>query len=209
MTVKEIAGEAGVNHGYVHHYFGSKEALIGRVLDELAEQTTVDLAEGVVFDGTSSGARYVRVACRAALDGYDPGFIDREFPVRRFLEEIGRNRFGLDEAAVRLRAVQVLALAMGWLLFEPFLVQTGRLSDKELDTIRWELEAAMLHLVRPLLDPLELETVHKEVRAALRSVAPPVGRERRKKARKASASLSSPPARRPSGRAGPRANRGN
>jgi AcrR family transcriptional regulator len=176
VTVKAIAEQAGVNHGYVHHYFGSKEALVGRVLDELAVEVTRDLSEGVVFDGTSSGARYVRVACRAALDGYDPGFIDRDFPVRRMLEEIGRERFGLDDSSVQLRAVQVLALAMGWLLFEPFLVRAGSLSESELNSLRWELEAAMLHLVRPRLTPEELEAVHEQVRSALVSVPLPEGR---------------------------------
>lgn len=52
-SVKDIAAEAGVNHGLVHHYFGSKEGLwvammqreaeiIQRAIEEVSEQDFVE-----------------------------------------------------------------------------------------------------------------------------------------------------------------------
>ena len=36
-SVKVIAAEAGVNHGLVHHYFGSKEGLYAALVEQLRE----------------------------------------------------------------------------------------------------------------------------------------------------------------------------
>ena len=36
-TVKRIAHYAGVNHGLLHHYFGSKEELMVALLEQLTE----------------------------------------------------------------------------------------------------------------------------------------------------------------------------
>ena len=44
VTVREIAESAGVNHGQVHHYFGSKDGLLRAVLDGLARRTADELA---------------------------------------------------------------------------------------------------------------------------------------------------------------------
>ncbi len=38
FTVRAIAGEAGVNQGLVHHYFGSKENLILALIDRQADE---------------------------------------------------------------------------------------------------------------------------------------------------------------------------
>ena len=37
-TIKVIAGYAGVNHGLVHHYFGSKEELMVALIQQQAQQ---------------------------------------------------------------------------------------------------------------------------------------------------------------------------
>jgi AcrR family transcriptional regulator len=44
-SVKVIAGQAGVNHGLVHHYFGSKEQLWLAVLRREAEQLRAQLTQ--------------------------------------------------------------------------------------------------------------------------------------------------------------------
>src|SRR5687767_15356656 len=38
ITTRRLAEEAGANHGLVHYYFGSMEALLARVLDRFTER---------------------------------------------------------------------------------------------------------------------------------------------------------------------------
>ena len=42
-TVKRIAHYAGVNHGLLHHYFGSKEELMVALLEQLTENMLKEL----------------------------------------------------------------------------------------------------------------------------------------------------------------------
>ncbi|HMR76762.1 MAG TPA: TetR family transcriptional regulator [Polyangiaceae bacterium] len=44
-SIKRIAEEAGVNHGLVHHYFGSKQRLLIEALDALDESLTEQVAD--------------------------------------------------------------------------------------------------------------------------------------------------------------------
>src|SRR5215216_6990480 len=38
ITTRRVAGEAGVNHGLVHYYFGSNENLLVRALERFTER---------------------------------------------------------------------------------------------------------------------------------------------------------------------------
>ena len=40
ITTRRLAGEAGVNHGLVHYYFGSVEQLLARALERFTERLT-------------------------------------------------------------------------------------------------------------------------------------------------------------------------
>ena len=45
MSVRMVAERAGVNHGLVHHYFGSKEGLTRAAMLQLVEQHAADVNE--------------------------------------------------------------------------------------------------------------------------------------------------------------------
>ena len=47
--------------------------------------------------------------------------------------------YGLEPRAARLRAAQIVAAALGWRIFEEYLVTAGRLEDVPLETLREEL----------------------------------------------------------------------
>jgi len=47
--------------------------------------------------------------------------------------------YGLDPTAARLRAAQIVAAALGWRIFEQYLVEAGELGDVPLETLREEL----------------------------------------------------------------------
>jgi TetR/AcrR family transcriptional regulator, repressor for neighboring sulfatase len=73
VSVREIAARAGVSHALVHRYLGSKEEILGRVLEYDREQAEKCEASG---DGTAAAfaqgmpsARYLQTVMRASLDG--------------------------------------------------------------------------------------------------------------------------------------------
>jgi AcrR family transcriptional regulator len=138
VTVREIAESAGVNHGQVHHYFGSKDGLLRAVLDGLARRTADELA---AWDGSEQlfapgGAteRHGRIVAHLLLDGRDPKVVQTEFPVVRALVGHLRSR-GMTDHEARRRAAQASALVFGWQLFQPFLVTaTGLDAAPDTDT---------------------------------------------------------------------------
>jgi AcrR family transcriptional regulator len=130
VSLREVAARAHVNHGLVHHYFGSKEALVGEVLRRRSrEQAAViadgtDLAEAVAaLHGTEGAATYVQLLAHAVVAGSDPAAVGRGGLVaRRLVELIEQERADdpVDDAEVRQLVALVLSLVTGWELFGPY-----------------------------------------------------------------------------------------
>jgi AcrR family transcriptional regulator len=149
VSVREVAAAAGVNHGLVHHYFGSKDALLRAVLDELAAHVA---DEAAAWDGTDewfqtgdSTMRHARITAYLLLDAGDPAAVQTEFPAVGALVRELRAR-GLTERQARTRAAQVSALVLGWQLFEPFVVKAAGVRGR-----RPERSALLADGVRRLL----------------------------------------------------------
>jgi AcrR family transcriptional regulator len=73
VTVREIAARAGVSHALVHRYLGSKEEILGKVLEydrEQAEMCQVGSdGAAAAFGQGMPWARYLQTVMRASLDG--------------------------------------------------------------------------------------------------------------------------------------------
>jgi AcrR family transcriptional regulator len=144
VSVREIAAAALVNHGLVHRHFGSKEALLGAVLERLAR----DLAEEMrarpnrlhrpgrqAFLASRTQGAFWRIMAHSLLEKRGPGELQRDYPVMTALVRAVRmdqvkGRFDpkLDARAV---VATTAATALGWLLFEPFLVASTGLGQVE------------------------------------------------------------------------------
>ncbi|WP_078327150.1 TetR/AcrR family transcriptional regulator [Mycobacteroides salmoniphilum] len=116
-SIREIASHAGVNHGLVFRYFGTKDKLLGATLDYLADRTAETLKSGASLADTRLAMdRQLRVAVRAVLDGYPLAKLQTRFPgVDVFLDQI-RPGFPDDDTA-RLAAAHAIVLNIGWRLF--------------------------------------------------------------------------------------------
>jgi AcrR family transcriptional regulator len=159
VSVRDIAAHAGVNHGLVHRHFGSKSALRRAVMEHL----TRDLARtaermGTPSFGLSADAlalpaldRYWRLLARAILDGDDLAEVQQGFPVidlilerARAAHEDGTLRPELDP---RLLTALATALALGWLLFEPFVLAATGLTSHSRTRVRKQAFAMWLTLI--------------------------------------------------------------
>jgi TetR/AcrR family transcriptional regulator, repressor for neighboring sulfatase len=132
VSVRQIAAEAGVNHGLVHRYFGSKEELVRQAVGRISARVHGEQAR----EGGLSAASFAvfrkdpvlpLVVARACLDGpHDllslaappPERLETlTAPLRAALEKLGLA--GEIDAHV-LNALGTAAL-LGWFVFRPLL----------------------------------------------------------------------------------------
>ena len=132
-SIREVAARSGVNHGLVYRHFGTKEELVSAVLDHVSDRFNQALDSGSDQAGRVAERQW-RVLARAILDGYPVGRLQRRFPFVDELVEEARGATG-DDVAARLAAGHVVALELGWRLFEPFLRSATGLEDFDPDAL--------------------------------------------------------------------------
>lgn len=157
ISVRDIAGEAGVNHGLIHHYFGSKEGLIRAVANEIStdvyESYTEYPSAADFFALLRARPALAAAVARLALDG--PADL---------LEQASPPDFHLDRAVARLEAFAArypiaggvdphvingffAAAMLGWFAFKPLLELGYRIPDDADDQL-----ATLLEMLDRLLD---------------------------------------------------------
>jgi AcrR family transcriptional regulator len=120
-SIRDIAARSKVNHGLVFRHFGTKEQLVGAVLDHLGANLTELLRTQAPADVVERALdRQMRVMARTVLDGYPAGQLQKRFPnVADLLDKV-RPRHN-DETSARMAVANALALQFGWRLFAPIL----------------------------------------------------------------------------------------
>lgn len=124
VSVREVANEAGVNVGLVHRYVGTKDDLIRVVLQRAGADLGRDL-EGLSDPAYAGGSEelldsYQRILAHLILEGHDIDAMDLDFPLMRFVIDRVVTETGADDREARMRAMCLIALDLGWRLFEPF-----------------------------------------------------------------------------------------
>jgi AcrR family transcriptional regulator len=134
VSVRDIAAEAGVNHGLVHRHFGSKQAVLRAVFERAAREmaaVAADLTDpqagmARLFAASAAHETYWRALARTILDGENPHTLQREFPtiqtLIRLLEEEHQRLRGDPSFDARAVVGTLSALMLGWLMFEPYLL---------------------------------------------------------------------------------------
>ncbi|MGH3961369.1 TetR/AcrR family transcriptional regulator [Mycobacterium sp.] len=148
-SIRDIAARSKVNHGLVFRHFGTKEQLVGAVLDYLGTSLTELLGTGApAGDVEAALDRQMRVMARTLLDGYPAGQLQTRFPNIAWLLDQVRPQHDNDLSA-RLAVANALALQFGWRLFEPLLrsaVGIDEMTDAELSRA---VGAEMARIVEP------------------------------------------------------------
>lgn len=152
VSVRDVATRARVNHGLVHHYFGNKEDLLREVVrrlsEELAAQSAIRFDE--LFDAAGR-SRLFRIQARLILDGHDTkqyasGHIlfDRVLRIAVQAKEAGFLKADLDP---KLAASMGVALHLGWLVFEPHLMDAAGYKKRDRERVRTEVFRTYLKLI--------------------------------------------------------------
>jgi AcrR family transcriptional regulator len=139
VTVRSIADAAGVNHGLVHHYFGSKLDLLGATMLSI-ERVVLEELEGLVdpvaaADGFLQVVRdrpsYPRLLSWMLLEGVDPTDHIGDFPLVARLVQLVEFDEGVDTGEARVRVATLLAFVAGLATTADFMADAADLSDRE------------------------------------------------------------------------------
>jgi TetR/AcrR family transcriptional regulator, repressor for neighboring sulfatase len=148
-SIRDIAARSKVNHGLVFRHLGSKEKLVGAVLDHLGQQLTALIDSGAPAEELDAALdRQTRVMVRVLLDGYPAGELQSTFPnIVRLLERV-RPTFD-DEVQAKLAVANAIALQLGWRFLAPFLRSALDLGDLADQQVRDAVTTAAALLTQP------------------------------------------------------------
>ncbi|MHB1139965.1 MAG: TetR/AcrR family transcriptional regulator [Microthrixaceae bacterium] len=142
VTLRDIADAAQVNLGLINRYLGTREDLIRAVFEDLTEQLLVDIRDDPTgqrgFEPDSVMGRWTRVLTYLVVVDPDLAVELGAAPLHELTAVVVRS-YGQDEDAARLRVAQLLASALGWRVFEPYLLAAAGIDDEPLDDVRLEL----------------------------------------------------------------------
>lgn len=144
VSLRDIAAAAEVQLSLVARYLGNREAVVRAVFDDLTESLAREVVERpleqISFERDSVMGRWTVMLAHYAITDPDalsaPGPFNPMLALARVIEE----SYGQDERAARLRGAQIVASALGWRIFERYLVEAGEL-DEDREVLRDELTA--------------------------------------------------------------------
>jgi TetR/AcrR family transcriptional regulator, repressor for neighboring sulfatase len=148
-SIRDIAARSNVNHGLVFRHFGTKQRLVGAVLDHLGMNLTELLHSNAPPDAVEQAMdKHMRVLARTLLDGYPAGQLQQRFPnVAELLDRVRPQH--ADDISARLAVANALALQFGWRLFEPMLRRATGLDELTDDELRKSVGTELSRIVEP------------------------------------------------------------
>jgi AcrR family transcriptional regulator len=137
VSVRDIARRAGVNHGLVHTYFGSKEALLSAGFGHLVDRAAAELDEDGFPPADLAfrrGGEVARALARTMLDVTgDP------YPSHPILPSwraaLARSRPEATDAELDEAIILATTLGLGWALFAEHLCGVLDVDEDERDAI--------------------------------------------------------------------------
>ena len=142
VSLREVAAAADVHVALIARYVGNRAQLEMVVFDDLSDQLARAVSENPL-SGQGHGmdsvmGKWSSVATSMVIRGRQlagrPGFN----PVLAMARNLA-DAYGLDPLAARIRAAHIVATAIGWRVFEDYLVDAGDLEEVTRETLREEL----------------------------------------------------------------------
>jgi len=142
VSLRDIAAAANVHPALIARYIGHRNELVFAVFDDLSSQLASAVLEhplsGQGFGPDTVMGKWTLVAGALVIGGRPIAGRDRFNPVTAMAETLVEG-YGLDPEAARLRAAQIVAAALGWRIFEDYLIEAGDLRAVPLEVLRDEL----------------------------------------------------------------------
>jgi AcrR family transcriptional regulator len=142
VSLRDIAAAADVHVALIGRYVGRRDELVaevfGHVSDQLARAVEENPLSGQGFSPETVMGQWVRIAAALAISGRPLESRGDFNPVLAMAQTLTAG-YGLAGEAARLRAAQIVAAALGWRIFEDYLVQAGGLEAIPLAALRDEL----------------------------------------------------------------------
>lgn len=144
VSLRDIATAADVQLALIARYVGNRAELIRAVFDDLTEQLAKDVVERPLeqmgFERDTVMGRWTILLTYYAVAEPDELPISEAFNPIEALAQVIVENYGSDERAARLRGAQIVASALGWRIFERYLIDAGHLEIDQ-ETLRDELTA--------------------------------------------------------------------
>ncbi len=159
VSVRDIAKQAGVSHALVHRYLGNKDDIYRKVLERnedvvaAAAAGTDDLMEAValMFREGLAHRQYLRLVTHSALHGLPFDATMGRFPATELLIELaGRSKgeaLPCGDVDPRVAIAAVVALYLGWVSLEPWLVPAAGLQEEDQAMVLADLERVIRCLI--------------------------------------------------------------
>ena len=149
VSLRDVAARADVNLTLIRRYVGSRDDLIEAVFSHVSEQLAEAVAENPL-EGQGHGpdtvmGRWVRIAGALAISGKPMPVGAIPNPVNAMADTLVTG-YALSADAARVRAAQIVATALGWRIFEEYLIASAGLEDVPVESLREDL----IHTARRL-----------------------------------------------------------
>ncbi len=159
VTLREIAESAGVNYGLIHHYFGTKDAVLSQLIrrasaagaSAMAGTSTLPDALGSLVDVNSSGA-HTRMLAWVLLSDTEAARSFTPSPAMRHLARVAAAT-GDGTVDPNLLAAVLTSALMGWQLFRPFVVAGAELDDHDPVLLNAAFHAVVRAVAEAVLTP--------------------------------------------------------
>jgi AcrR family transcriptional regulator len=159
VSVRDIAKQAGVSHALVHRYLGAKDDIYRKVLQRndgvitAAAAGTDDVMEAasLMFREGLAHRQYLRLITHSALHGLPFEATVGRFPSTELLVELAQRRTGeappCADVDPRVAVAAFVALYLGWLALEPWLVPAVGLQEEDEAVVLAQLERVIRCLI--------------------------------------------------------------
>lgn len=154
VPLREIAHEAGVNYGLIHHYIGSKDDLIRLVFMKASTEYADEFGraesaqDAIAFLMHPRNSEFVRMLARSLLENRDPATLIERSPamleLSRLIGEDMSESMRASDQDPRVIAAMLTTLGLGWGLFGDFVRTITGLSHLSSTEVKDSLYAVAL-----------------------------------------------------------------
>jgi TetR/AcrR family transcriptional regulator, repressor for neighboring sulfatase len=147
VSLRDVAQRAGVNHALIGRYVGNRRQLVDEVYTGLAAQVAEEFVRDPLhpldFAPDAAPQRLFRLLAHLMLGGERPSRLAEPSPLHALIDSV-RSLSGADDETAAIRGAHLAASALGWRLFESFLIVAAGLEDTPIEQIREQHQRMLL-----------------------------------------------------------------